>query len=99
MITELQNNTSLPSRLVTIQNTCGSFSTGICNPGYFQASPNYNYWSCGDGCVGGKYYTDLYCHCICKTCQELLGPTAMPTLAPTLGPFVVPNSYSFLNGK
>jgi hypothetical protein len=45
---------------------------GKCNIGYEQRTfepndPNYPYWwACGEGCEGGKYWTDIYCNCACK---------------------------------
>jgi len=42
------------------------YPTGPCDRGYMdKTDDNYYYWACGSDCVGGKYYTDIWCVCAC----------------------------------
>ena len=91
----LQISSASSPQSFTIQARCGIYSTGVCSSGYYQISSDIRYWSCGKDCPGGTYYTDSTCHCICKTCPEILA--AKPTSSPTTM-FSVPSLYQNLAG-
>ena len=66
--------TETPTNVI-ITNTCPHIQ-GVCRDGYYDSSyEDYNWWECGKDCVGGQYYTDNGCNCVCKLCPETINTT------------------------
>jgi hypothetical protein len=46
------------------------YGQGRCNSGYMLKDKYPTWWSCGKGCKGGKYLTDVSCNCSCIPADE-----------------------------
>ena len=74
----------------TLSNNEFCYSQGPCDAGYLDSTNNnYNYWQCGSGCVGGKYYATNGCGCACI--EDVNGDgcftiTPSPTMEPSSPP-------------
>jgi len=71
----------IPTAEPTTEPTIGPwcYPQNKCDDGYMDSTNgDYQYWSCGSGCVGGAYYTDVSCNCACVAQSECNDTTTTP---------------------